>query len=250
MRDAPEFPLAALLALQTEYGLHDPVLEFLPWGADQDVAVYRVTVEASSQVYFLKARRGAFDEVAVRLPKLLHDQGIPQIIAPLPTQAGHLWARRAGVTLILYPFVAGHNDFDAPLTDRQWRDLGAAVRRIHDTPLPADLWDAIPQVNYDTDWGARVDAFLARPENQPAQDGLAETATAFLRAHAATVRALIAQTDRLARRLQAAPPPQVVCHTDLHAANLLLPDAPPETFDADLLAAGQRRRARVRGTWR
>jgi hypothetical protein len=45
----------------------------------------------------------------VSLPKFLSDQGIKQIMAPLPAKSGKLWADVDGYRLILYPFVAGHD---------------------------------------------------------------------------------------------------------------------------------------------
>ena len=48
---------------------------FLPIGADQNTVVYRVVADDATP-YFVKLRRGVFDETSVTLPKFLSDQGI------------------------------------------------------------------------------------------------------------------------------------------------------------------------------
>ena len=71
--------------LQDEYGLRVVQVAFLPLGADLNTAVYRVVADDETP-YFVKLRRGVFDETSVALPKFLSDQGIGQIIAPSGNQ--------------------------------------------------------------------------------------------------------------------------------------------------------------------
>jgi len=69
-------------SLKNEYGLSVEKITFLPLGADLNTAVYRV-VTNDETVYFLKLRRGEFDEATVTVPKYLSDLGIKQIIPSL-----------------------------------------------------------------------------------------------------------------------------------------------------------------------
>ncbi len=136
MLERPDLSDAKTIAcVQAAYGLRVTGIEFLPLGVDVNAGVYRVVAEDAT-AYFLKVRRGPFVETAVLLPKLLHDQGIPQIIAPLSTQTGQLWAGLEDFTLILYPFVEGHDGYTVALSDAHWRELGSALRRIHTAVLP------------------------------------------------------------------------------------------------------------------
>ena len=83
MLEKPDLPEEEIIAcLQEAYGLVASQLTFLPLGADVNSAVYRALAE-DGKPYFVKLRRGAFDEIAVTLPRFLHEQDIPQIIAPL-----------------------------------------------------------------------------------------------------------------------------------------------------------------------
>ena len=80
--------------LQDAYGLRVVQVTFLPLGADPNTAVYRAVADDGTP-YFVKLRRGDFDEIAVTLPKFLSDQGIAQIIAPL-TRPGRAALGRPG----------------------------------------------------------------------------------------------------------------------------------------------------------
>ncbi len=121
----PEIPDDAIIhCLLQNYGLHIAQLAFLPLGGDLDTAVYRADAQDAAP-YFCKLRRGDFDEVTVELPKYLSDQGISQIIPPLVTSQGRLWAEVDEYKLILYPFFVGTNGFEMVLTagslGRIWR---------------------------------------------------------------------------------------------------------------------------------
>ena len=90
MLEKPDLQDKKIIAcLQNEYELTVSQVAFLPLGADLNTAVYRAEAETP---YFVKLRRGIFDETSVTLPKFLSDQGIEQIIPPLATKTGQLWA--------------------------------------------------------------------------------------------------------------------------------------------------------------
>jgi spectinomycin phosphotransferase len=131
MLEKPDLQDERIIAcLQDEYGLLVGQVAFLPLGADPNTAVYRVVADDETP-YFLKLRRGIFDETCVALPKFLSDQGIVPIIAPLATKTGQLWASLDAFKLILYPFVEGHNGYEVDLPDRHWGDFGTALKSIH-----------------------------------------------------------------------------------------------------------------------
>jgi spectinomycin phosphotransferase len=131
MLEKPDLQDERIIAcLEDDYGLPVNQITFLPIGADLNTAVYRV-VAADGTPYFLKLRSGSFDESYVALAKLLSDQGIEQIIAPIAAQKGQLWASLDNFAVILYPFVEGQNGFEVELRDRQWSLLGSTLRRVH-----------------------------------------------------------------------------------------------------------------------
>jgi hypothetical protein len=131
MLEKPDISLARIAAcLQNAYGVTAVQIIFLPLGADQNTAVYRIET-TNETAYFLKLRSGVFVETAVTLPQFLHDQGIRQIITPLTTKTGQLCTTLDDFTAILYPFVDGRNGREVKLSAAQWAAFGAALKKLH-----------------------------------------------------------------------------------------------------------------------
>ena len=164
MLEKPDLQDQLIIArLQDEYGLQVNGLAFLPLGADVNTAVYRAVADGGT-VYFLKLRKGDFDEITVALPQFLKFQGLRSIIAPLETRAGQLWASLGAYKMILYPFIVGQNGYEVALSDRQWLDFGAALKGIHTAHLPPALARLIPHETYSPRWRDMVKTFQAQVE--------------------------------------------------------------------------------------
>jgi spectinomycin phosphotransferase len=207
--------------IQDEYELPVIQVAFLPLGADLNTAVYRVVADDET-AYFVKLRRGVFDEIAVALPKFLGDQGIVQIIAPLATKTGQLWASLDAFKLIFYPFVEGHNGYEVDLSDRHWGELGTALKRIHTAVVPPALIRRIQQETYSPQGRETVKRFLERIEEDVFDDPVAIKLAAFLKAKRDEILDLVGRAERLALVLQARSPEFVLCHSDIHAGNILI----------------------------
>jgi len=222
MLDRPALPDESLMGcVLSAYGLSAKQIAFLPIGADPNTAIYRV-IAADDRPYFLKSRRGAFDETSVTLPKFLSEQGLAAIIAPLTTLRGGLWTDLDAYRLILYPFVEGRDGYQVTLSDQHWIDFGATMQRIHALGLPPTLRQQIRSETYAPRWRDSVKCFLARAASENFADPLAAQLAATLTHKRAELSALIDRTERLAQILLANPPQVVLCHSDLHAGNLLI----------------------------
>ncbi len=147
---------------------------------------------------------------------------MPHIIAPLPTASGALWVGLHGFALSLYPFVEGRVGADAGLSDGQWRELGAVVRRVHSSRLPPDLSRILPRETFTPsrrDLLPDLDAAVARSDlSNPAARELA----AVWQARRGLIHTVVERCDALARDLRQASLPLAVCHADLHVWNVLL----------------------------
>jgi spectinomycin phosphotransferase len=243
MLEKPDLSDEKIVAcLQTEYGLRAAGLAFLPIGADLNTAVYRAET-AAGKLYFVKLRSGVFDETSVALPKFLHDRGIRQIIAPLPSGSGMLWAGLEAFKLILYPFVDGRNGYEIELSDRQWRQFGAALKRIHSLDVPPWLTCGLQRETYTPQWREMLKACLAQADAEASDEPVAQKLAAFLKVEREPILDLVRRAGRLAQTLQARPPESIVCHSDLHAGNLLI-DGKGAIYivdwDAPLLAPKER----------
>ena len=221
MLEKPDLPDEIIIAcLRNEYGLRVTQIAFLPIGADLNTAVYRAVAEDGS-LYFVKLRRGAFDEITVTLPKFLSDQGIAQIIAPLATTRGQLWANQGVDKLMLYPFVDGRNGYAVDLSAHHWIDLGKALKRIHTMILPQVMMNRISRETYTPQWRESVKTFLARPADA-SDDPVAVETSAFLKTKHNEILDLVERAERLAQTLQVRASEFVLCHSDIHAGNILI----------------------------
>jgi len=207
--------------LQVDFGLNVVQVTFLPLGADLNTAVYRVVTDDETS-YFVKLRGGVFDETCVALPKFLSDQGIEQIIPPFTTKTRQLWASLDVFKVILYPFVKGHNGYEVNLSDRHWGDFGTALKRIHTAQVPPALISRIRQETYSPHWRGIVKTFLEHVEEDIFDDPVAIRLAAYLKAKRKTILDLVGRAERLAQALQVQSPEFIVCHSDIHAGNILM----------------------------
>lgn len=222
MLEKPDLPNETICAcLQGEYGLHIGQVVFLPLGADLNTVVYRAA-DMDGTPYFVKLRRGVFNETTVALPKFFNDQGIQHVISPLATRAGKLWASLDAYKLILYPFVEGQNGRAIGLSDDHWREFGAAVRRIHTTTVPSALLRQIPREKYSAQWRDSAKTFVERAGADAYNDPVAVELDAFLQAKRDEIRDLVGRAGRYAVALQDRAPEFVLCHSDIHASNILI----------------------------
>jgi spectinomycin phosphotransferase len=222
--------------LQDEYGLHVTSLTFLPLGADMGSAIYRVADNGIA--YFLKLRKG-FEEIVVTIPLFLKSQGIKEIIAPFETKSNQGWTDFGEYKMILYPFVEGKNGFQMALTDGHKRELGVALKRIHTTKIPLELKRVIPQETFSPQWRERVKEFQLKVENTSFDDPAAAKLADFIKSKRSEINHLIERTEELASEVQPHPHELVLCHTDIHGANMLITennDFYIVDWDAPLLA--------------
>ncbi len=207
--------------LQEAYGLRVAQVTFLPLGADVNTAVYRLATQVGT-AYFLKLRKGVFDETTVAVPQFLKAQGIRSIIAPLETTTGRLWASLDAYKMILYPFIQGRNGYEIALSDRHWIELGAALKMIHTARVPPALARLIPRETYSPQWRESVKTFQALVEHSSFNDPVAAKLAVFMKAKQAEINYLVERAGQLGLALQACSPELVLCHSDIHPGNLLI----------------------------
>jgi spectinomycin phosphotransferase len=203
------------------YSVDVTKVTFLPIGADADAAVYRLD-GGDETAYFLKLRRARFNEIAVAVPAFLHEHGAPAVMAPLLTTSGALWTSGHGFAWILYPFFDGSNGFERQLSAAQWLTLGKSLRAVHGAVLPASLAARVPREDYSPRWRDVVTTFSQQVEGDRFDDPIAERLAAGWREKRREIATLVERAADLAQRLQKKSLLFVLCHTDLHAGNVLL----------------------------
>ena len=243
MLEKPDLPDEQIITcLQNNYGLAVAGISFLPLGADLGTSVYRAK-DRDGQTYFVKLRRVPFDEIAVTLPKFLSTLGIMQIIVPLASKTGQLWADMDPFKLILYPYIRGLNGYETSLSDSQWIAFGAVLQQIHTAPIPASLTGSIRRETNAPRWRQTVRSFLERIDDAVYDDPVALDVTAFLQSKRAAIHDLVDRAERLALLLEHRSPDFIVCHSDLHAGNIHITDDGAfyiVDWDAPILAPKER----------
>jgi spectinomycin phosphotransferase len=227
--------------LQEEYGMCVAQLTFLPLGADMGTAVYRVVADDGT-AYFLKLRKG-FDEISVTVPLFLKSQGIREIIAPFETKSNQGWADFGEYKMTLYPFIEGRNGFEMELSDDHKRTFGGALKGIHSAQVPAELKKQIPQETYSPKFRKQVKKFQRLAENNTFSDLNAARLANFIKSKRKEINQLIKRTEELASELHSQSHELVLCHTDIHGANILITDDNQfyiVDWDAPLLAPKER----------
>jgi len=225
MLEKPELENEKIIrCLWDDFGLSVKEITFLPLGADLNTAVYRVASNDGKD-YFLKLRSGEFNEATVAVPSHLSSVGMKQVIPPLTTRSGLLWANLAPYKVILYPFVEGHDGFDRKMSPQQWIKFGSALKRFHTAEFPTSVTHSVPREKFSARWRDTVKLFIKRIEKDTFDEPVAAEMAAFLKAKSRETLELVKQSERLAQVLQEQPPEFLLCHADIHGWNLLIDNA-------------------------
>jgi spectinomycin phosphotransferase len=228
--------------MQAEFGLQARQIDFLPLGADLNTAAYRL-LGRDGRHYFLKLRRGAFREISVTLPKFLGEQGITEVIVPLETRSGKLWAKLEATTVLLYPFVEGSNGYERSLADSQWVELGRVFKRIHSVELPERLSKHIRREDYSPDYRLALQSILESSVEKGYSEPLSIKLTGLLEEYGKIIRDLLQRAEQLTHTIKEHPAEFCLCHADLHAGNILIDEEGKihlVDWDDPILAAKER----------
>lgn len=243
MLDRPNIQDAALIdCLRKNYDLLIQQITFLPLGADRNTAVYRAEAEDGT-AYFVKLRREDFNEMSLIVPKLLRDQGVPHIIAPLAARDGRVWRQVSGFYLSAYPFIAGRDAYDAGLTDGHWIEFGQTLKGIHAAALPPEIAARIPKESFSGQWRERVRHFQRQIDEMTFADPVSVALADLLKRQRVVVDTLVRRAERLGALLQTNLSPFVLCHADIHAWNMLIqPDGTFYVVDWDTIILAPKER--------
>lgn len=206
--------------LKTDYGINVISLSLLPWGADINASVYKV--EAHDAIYFVKLKQGHEHELSAFLVKRLHAAGIVQIIPPINTTQDQPIQLIDGFTLVVYPFVEGDNGFKRNLTENQWVQLGKAMRQVHEMDIPLSIQNKIRRETYTSKWREAIRSLYPIIEGEPIGDESALKLFKFIKGNKSVIQNLVDTAEMLSHKIQEGSPPFVLCHSDIHAGNVLI----------------------------
>ena len=228
MRDDPGLDHDRISAcLTAHYALDVTEIAYLPIGYDLNAFVYKV-MTTGDESYFLKIRCGPVNETALVVPRALLDRGIPNILAPLPTQTADLWCALddpGEFTVVLYPFIEGENAMIAGMSGDQWQAFGTTLNSVHRSGLEAEFRHLLPSETFAIPSAALVERVGAVAAFGPEEMPIAARFAEFWCANQEKIDQTLARARELGRSLQAKRFDHVLCHTDIHAANILVADS-------------------------
>ncbi|MFC4807688.1 phosphotransferase enzyme family protein [Paenibacillus sp. GCM10023250] len=206
--------------LMEHYDVTAATIVFLPLGLDYSSAVYHV-VSPQGAAYLLKLTSKPVYEPQYRIPRFLHDQGIAEVVAPLSTKRGSLWTRLADWTVAVYPYIDGDSSFDG-MSAGQWKQVGTIFARIHRIGLPPQGLGPIRRESFDSAvyvwWIRTLEDQLARWEGGSEPERALHASWVE---HRLAIHAKLDGLIELAASLRERAIPLVICHADLHPANVI-----------------------------
>ena len=207
--------------LHNDYSLDVATLEFLPIGNDVGSYVYRVETH-DGVAYFLKARRAPMYESSVIVPHYLNDHGLHQVVSPLLTSSKTLWVPFGQFNLILYPFIAGCTGMDAGMTEPQWVELGTILKKLHTIALSPEMHRMVQRESFERPYWVDMMQTLQAKIDEGVSDLIGLELIAFWKRHNEQINQLMVRTLALGRVLQSQSLEFVLCHSDIHTANVLV----------------------------
>ena len=208
--------------LKIHYGIDIQVTQFLPGGADANAFVYKA--DAISNSYFVKIKYGSHDEINLSIIRLLHDSGIKEIIFPIDTLEGKLFQQLDQFRVIVYPFIHAPNGFTQNLTEKQWKQLGKALRTIHETSVPTSIQQQLRKETYSTKWRKIVRSFYSKVEPATSDDQITADFKSFFKKDINIIHQLVDSAEELSKIIRPNLDKYMLCHSDIHAGNFLVAD--------------------------
>ena len=222
MIEKPNIPDEKIIAALYEYYLIQASgIEFLPIGNDASAFAYRVEA-TNGNLYFLKLKRNLSHPAGLFVPRFLSDNGVEQVIAPLPARTQELIVEIDEFALILYPFIAGQEAMKVGMTDAQWTEFGAALKRIHAIELSSSVLQYVEKEAFIPKWSNFAKRLNDQVNVQNYDDPYQKQLAFFWRENNETIQTLIERAEMIGNRLQQADLEFVLCHADIHTANILL----------------------------
>lgn len=192
----------------------------IPGGADLNATVYKAITSTSS--YFVKVRRDPGGNVGLAILELLKLAGVQPVIQPVKTIQNQLIQTIGNFSLVVFPFFDGKNGFDRNFTDSQWINLGKALKQVHNVEVPSILQSRIRRENYSPKWRKFVKSMYGRIEAGIDSDEIGSRLVQFMINHKPTIFRMIDRAEQLSYRVQTISAPFVLCHSDIHAGNVLV----------------------------
>ena len=110
----------------------------------------------------------------------------------------------------------------AGLSDDQWREFGSTLRAVHESGLGERFRGRLRVETVALPSAALVRRLMALADEMAFESAAGARFAAFWREHAERIRRMLARAEELGGALRTTPFELVLCHADIHAANVLV----------------------------
>jgi spectinomycin phosphotransferase len=110
------------------------------------------------------------------------------------------------------------------LSDEQWRAFGSTLRAVHDSGLGEQFRVRLRVEDFALPSAALARRMLVLAHESEFASAAAARFAAFWRDHAERIRGLLSRAEELGRALRSSSFELVLCHADIHAANIIAGD--------------------------
>ena len=210
-----------IVVLNKNYSIQTKEIEFLPIGNDSTAFAYRVETKNQTS-YFLKLKKGLSNFAGLFVPRFLKDNGIEQIIAPLSTTTQELWVNIDDFALILYPFITGNEGMQVGMTEAQWTEFGSTLKQIHTSKLDEKILQYVAQESFTPKWSELARNLHEQVNVRNYDDPYQKQLALFWKENNEKIHTLIEQSEMIGKHLQQTDLDFVLCHADIHTANILI----------------------------
>lgn len=206
--------------LKVHYDLD--IIKLLPLhrGADNNACVFKA--DTREQPYFVKLRHGHYNEINFSVIELLTQAGFKPIIPPIKTKQEQAMVSIEDFHLVVYPFVDAQDGFSHSLSEKQWIQLGKALRQIHDLEVPTSIQARLHKENYSPKFRQSVRLFYEQFNTQQTTDEISEKLFSFIKQEQKTILYLVKKAENLGQKIQRLTPKYGLCHSDIHGGNVLI----------------------------
>ncbi len=206
--------------LKVHYGIEIQSLERLPFGADMNALVFKAN--AKSRSYFVKIKFGNHEETHISIIRFLHDAGMKEVIFPISTIDGNYIKNSDLFKMIVYPFIDGQNGFEKKLSKNHWIELGKVLKKIHTLALPSSLQKQLRKETFSSKWREAVRSLIPNIELNISDNNIVKDFKIFFNANIDSINQLVNSAEESAKKNQSNPHSFVLCHSDIHAGNVLI----------------------------
>lgn len=227
--------------LKIDYGISATQVNFLPIGNASNTWIY--SVDTSERRYFLKLKKGGFDEASIETSRYLYDSGISAVIAPLPTQAKKLWGQCGEYVLILFSYIEAVPADVSGLSDEQWREFGKTLLAIHEAGLPEGLAARLKAETFTSEAWLWIEKINNRIDQGNFVDSQQSSFADFWNQKQEVIESILKRAKESSDRILENPPDNMICHTDINLANVLVsPDEQIHIVDWDAVMLAPKER--------